>query len=53
VLYAEALARFAPVPTLVEWDIDVPPLATLLDEAAKAQAVLDRVPDRVGYATAA
>jgi uncharacterized protein (UPF0276 family) len=40
-LYARAIARFGPVPTLVEWDVDIPPLATLLAEAAKAQSMLD------------
>jgi hypothetical protein len=40
-LYGEALTRLGPVPTLIEWDTDVPPLAVLLDEAAKAQAILD------------
>jgi len=40
-LYDAALALFGPVPTLIEWDTDVPPLAVLLDEAAKAQARLD------------
>jgi uncharacterized protein (UPF0276 family) len=28
------------VPTLVEWDTDVPPLAILLEEAAKANVML-------------
>jgi uncharacterized protein (UPF0276 family) len=42
-LYAEALARFGPVPTLVEWDTNLPPLAVLLDEAAAADRVLDAV----------
>ncbi|HEU4371725.1 MAG TPA: DUF692 domain-containing protein [Methylomirabilota bacterium] len=41
-LYARALARFGVVPTLVEWDTDVPPLAVLLDEAATAGALLER-----------
>ena len=41
-LYAEAIARFGPVPTLIEWDTDVPPLEVLLDEAAHARAVLER-----------
>ena len=41
-LYAEALARFGPVPTLIEWDTDVPPLEVLLDEAARARAVLEK-----------
>ena len=39
-LYARALARFGAVPTLVEWDTDVPPLAILLEEAAKANVML-------------
>lgn len=39
-LYAQALARFGPVPTLVEWDNNVPPLDVLLDEAAQAAARL-------------
>ena len=40
-LYRRALARFGPVPTLIEWDTDIPPLATLLAEAATAQSMLD------------
>jgi uncharacterized protein (UPF0276 family) len=40
-LYDAALARFGPVPTLIEWDTDIPPLAVLLEEAAKAQARLE------------
>lgn len=40
-LYARAIARYGPRPTLIEWDIDIPPLDTLLAEAAKAQSVLD------------
>ena len=39
-LYAQALARFGPVPTLVEWDTNMPPLEVLLSEAAKAAALL-------------
>ena len=42
-LYEHALRRFGEVPTLIEWDTDVPPLADLLGEAAKAQAVMQRV----------
>ena len=41
-LYERALARFGAVPTLVEWDTDVPPLAVLLGESATAGAVLER-----------
>ena len=36
-LYQAALARFGAVPTLIEWDTDIPPLAVLLDEADKAR----------------
>jgi hypothetical protein len=39
-LYAAALLRFGAVPTLVEWDTDLPPLDILLGEADKAQAML-------------
>lgn len=39
-LYDEALALFGRVPTLMEWDTDVPPLAVLLEEAAQAQALM-------------
>jgi len=37
-LYEAALERFGPVPTLIEWDTDIPPLEVLLEEAAKAAA---------------
>jgi len=40
-LYAEALALFGPVPTLIEWDTNVPPVEVLLDEAARANRLLD------------
>jgi uncharacterized protein (UPF0276 family) len=36
-LYDAALARFGAVPTLIEWDTDVPPLDVLLDEARIAR----------------
>lgn len=42
-LYAHALRRFGPTPTIVEWDNDIPALATLLGEAARADAVGTRV----------
>jgi uncharacterized protein (UPF0276 family) len=35
-LYEEALVRFGPLPTLIEWDNHVPPLDVLLDEAKQA-----------------
>jgi len=39
-LYRKALERFGPVPTLIEWDTDVPPLDVLLGEADHAGALL-------------
>lgn len=38
-LYRAALRRFGSVPSLVEWDADLPPLAVLVAEAAKAGAI--------------
>ncbi len=35
-LYEHALQRFGPVPTLVEWDTDIPELSVLLSEADAA-----------------
>jgi uncharacterized protein (UPF0276 family) len=35
-LYERALARFGPIPTLIEWDNQVPALDVLLDEASLA-----------------
>jgi uncharacterized protein (UPF0276 family) len=40
-LYRRAIERFGPRPTLIEWDTDIPPLATLLREAATAQSMLE------------
>lgn len=42
-LFAELLACSGSVPTLIEWDTDVPSLERLLREAAKAQACIDAV----------
>ena len=39
-VYAHAISRFGAVPTLIEWDTDIPPLAVLLDEAERANAVM-------------
>jgi uncharacterized protein (UPF0276 family) len=39
-LYGEALSRIGVRPTLIEWDTDIPPLDTLLDEAGKAEDIL-------------
>ncbi len=37
-VYRHALARLGPVPTLIEWDTRLPPLDTLLQQAARAAA---------------
>jgi uncharacterized protein len=39
-LYAAAIARFGPTPTLIEWDADIPPLEILVDEAHRADTFL-------------
>ncbi len=52
-LYAQALERFGPVPTLIEWDTDIPSLQVLLDEAAQAQTCLDRTQEGAAHAVAA
>jgi uncharacterized protein len=38
-LYARAVERFGPVPTLIEWDTRIPPLSRLLTEARKADRI--------------
>lgn len=40
-LYAHAVRRFGATPTLIEWDSDIPPFATLAGEAHHADAVRD------------
>ena len=50
-LYADVIARTGPLPTLVEWDTDVPAFDLLLAEAARAGRVLDAA--RQGQADAA
>ncbi|MDM5180755.1 DUF692 family protein [Massilia sp. DJPM01] len=43
-LYQAALARFGRLPTLVEWDTDVPALEVLLGEARRAQDIASAYP---------
>jgi uncharacterized protein (UPF0276 family) len=38
-LYAYAIRQFGARPTLIEWDNDIPPLATVIGEAQRADAV--------------
>lgn len=40
-LYRHAIERFGPVPTLIEWDTDIPPFVVLREEASKAQRILE------------
>jgi uncharacterized protein (UPF0276 family) len=45
-LYAYALHRFGPRPTLIEWDNDLPSFAQLSAEAARADSVASTALDR-------
>jgi uncharacterized protein (UPF0276 family) len=40
-LYERALCRYGRVPTLIEWDTDIPEFTVLQREAATAQSFLD------------
>jgi len=40
-LYWRTIARTGPVPTLIEWDNDVPPFGALAKEAARARTILN------------
>ncbi len=46
-LYRNTIERLGPVPTLIEWDSDLPPLATLVEEAARAGKILEACHDTV------
>ena len=39
-LYRQAVRRFGPISTLIEWDADLPPLTVLLSEASRADAIV-------------
>ncbi len=41
-LYIRAIDRFGGVPTLIEWDNDVPKLEVLMEEKAKADVIMNR-----------
>jgi uncharacterized protein len=49
-LYAEAMAAAGPLPTLIEWDTDVPDWPVLRDEAARAGAILSAIPEAAAWA---
>lgn len=40
-LYGQAIRKFGSIPTLVEWDVDIPELSVLLDESNKAKEYLN------------
>jgi uncharacterized protein (UPF0276 family) len=42
-LYAEAISHLGDVPTLIEWDTDIPELNILLEEAQKAEIIRTNV----------
>lgn len=42
-LYRHAIARLGPRPTLIEWDTNIPPVDTLIAEAARADDILREV----------
>ncbi|MFX7870411.1 DUF692 family multinuclear iron-containing protein, partial [Acinetobacter baumannii] len=41
-IYEAWIATHGARPTLIEWDADIPPVQVLLQEAARAQVILDR-----------
>jgi uncharacterized protein (UPF0276 family) len=45
-LFDEALARFGPKPTLIEWDTDIPDFSVLQEEAARAECALRNAGER-------
>lgn len=40
-LYRQAIQYLGPIPTLIEWDSDLPELAVLVDEARQADAIME------------
>jgi uncharacterized protein len=51
-LYDQALARLGPVPTLVEWDTDIPALDVLLGEAREVEPRLVKARAAIAHAGA-
>ena len=45
-LYAGALERFGLVPSLIEWDKNLPPFATLLGQAREAERIASKWSDK-------
>ena len=42
-LYQMTVRQLGQIPTLIEWDTDIPEFEVLMDEAAKAQRLLDKL----------
>jgi len=42
-LYQQAIKRFGAIPTLIEWDSDVPELSVLLEEKSKADVIVNNI----------
>lgn len=42
-LYEHAIKKLGNVPTLIEWDTDIPELSVLLDEAKKAETIMNKI----------
>jgi uncharacterized protein (UPF0276 family) len=49
-LYAGALDRFGLVPSLIEWDKNLPPFATLLGQASEAERIASTWSDTHAHA---
>ena len=52
-MFGEAVQRFGALPTLIEWDSNIPPLETLIDEADHAGAVLRKAQENMADADVA
>jgi uncharacterized protein (UPF0276 family) len=52
-LYKQALTIVGNVPTLIEWDTDIPPWKILMQEAEKADKILGKVSNGTQKLTAA
>jgi uncharacterized protein (UPF0276 family) len=46
-LYRQALERFPGLPTLIEWDSQIPALAVLIEQAATAQSLCEEASSAV------
>jgi hypothetical protein len=49
-LFADAIVRFGPLPTLIEWDTNIPAFPVLLDEARKAEQMLAAGQEGIAHA---